>query len=402
VSEILDDLEAVARFGGEGTGVTRFSWTDELDQAYEYVAARLGELGLDIEIDVVGNLIARWHAGGGKPVVLGSHLDSVLKGGRFDGTLGVLAGLHAIRLLKERGVEPARPVWLVSFMDEDGGRFGGGMLGSRAFVGDDVSAMADRADRDGVTVREAMAAKGFDFERIPEARGVEEIGLYLELHIEQGPVLEQRGVEIGVVTQIVGTLAFRARLLGEANHAGTTPMPLRRDALAGAARVALRLREYAREHAGTTANVGSVRVEPGAFNIVPGLAEFTIDIRSATEEGFAALEPAVRATLDEIAAEEQLDVELEELHRLRPCPMAGELVETIERAAELEGASHMRMPSGAGHDAMQIGRYVPAAMIFVPSRRGISHNPDEYTSPEHCELGARVLARSLELLVGGA
>src|SRR5712692_1671329 len=231
VSALAADLEAVASFGGQATGVTRFAWSAELDAAQGWLAAELRSLGLEAEVDPAGNLIGRWTSGAGAPVLVGSHLDTVPRGGRFDGTLGVLAGLHAIRLLMERGVQPERPIWLASFMDEEGARFGTALLGSRAFVGEDLSALGDRRDEHGVSLREAMAALGFDFEQLPEARRINEVGAYLELHIEQGPVLERAGADIGVVTGIVGLIGFQARLVGEANHAGTTPMELRRDAL---------------------------------------------------------------------------------------------------------------------------------------------------------------------------
>jgi hydantoinase/carbamoylase family amidase len=235
---------------------------------------------------------------------------------------------------------------------------------------------------------------------VPEAAHVGDLGSYLELHIEQGPVLETEGVEIGIVTGIVGLIGFRARFLGEANHAGTTPMRLRRDALCGAATAVLALRDAARARDDITTNVGIISAEPGGFNVVPGAAEFTVDVRSATEEGYALLEPLVRDTLEGIASEQQLELELSEAYRLEPLPLDAELIETLERAARDEGASSMRLPSGAGHDAMEIGRHVPAAMLFVPSRSGISHSPEEFTDPEHCELGARVLARALERLLG--
>ncbi len=399
MSALAADLEAVASFGGQATGVTRFAWSAELDAAQGWLAAELRSLGLEAEVDPAGNLIGRWTSGAGAPVLVGSHLDTVLRGGRFDGTLGVLAGLHAIRLLMERGVQPERPIWLASFMDEEGARFGTALLGSRAFVGEDLSALGDRRDEHGVSLREAMAALGFDFEQLPEARRINEVGAYLELHIEQGPVLERAGADIGVVTGIVGLIGFQARLVGEANHAGTTPMELRRDALAGAARVLLALRQEALDRGEMTANVGVVSVQPGGLNIVPGVADFTIDVRSPTPEGFAQLEPLVRETLERVAAEERLAFELRETFRLEPLALDEGLVDTIEHAAELEGTRHLRLPSGAGHDAMVIGRHVPAGMLFVPSRGGVSHSPDEYSGPEHCELGARVLARALELLV---
>jgi hydantoinase/carbamoylase family amidase len=318
----------------------------------------------------------------------------VPRGGRYDGALGVLAAVEAVRRLKADGVEPRRPVWVVSFNDEEGARYQTGMLGSRSFVGElDTERWRQRG------VPEGMRQAGFDFERLSEARRANQVGAYLELHIEQGPLLERSGVEVGIVTGIVGLLGFRARFLGEANHAGTTPMELRRDALVGAARAVLALREEARARDDATANVGVISAEPGGFNVVPGAAEFSIDVRSPTPEGFARIGRFVAEALERIAQEERLGLELEETHRLDPVPLDPTLQHALERAAEREGATHLRLPSGAGHDAMVLARHVPAAMLFVPSRNGKSHCPEEYTSPEHCELGARVLARTLGELV---
>ena len=397
---ILADLDEAARFGAaDGGGITRVAWSAELHAVSEWLCARLEDLGLAAEIDPAGNVIGRWQTGEGTAVLLGSHLDTVPRGGRYDGALGVLAALDAIRSLRERGIEPKRPVWIASFMDEEGTRFRTGLLGSRAFCGEDVSGLAERPDADGITLSDGMSRLGFSYERLAEARAVDGVGAYLELHIEQGPRLERAGVDIGVVTGIVGLLSYRARLTGQANHAGTTPMDARRDALAGAARAVLALREEARAREGMTANVGIIRVEPGGFNVVPGVCEFTIDVRHATPEGFDLVQRFVRETLERIAAEERLELELAETHRLEPLAMDEGLQRTLERAAELEGASHLRMPSGAGHDAMIVGRHAPAAMLFVPSRGGVSHSPAEHTDPEHCALGARVLGRALELLV---
>ena len=398
---IAADLEAAARFGGEGTGVTRFAWSPELAAASGWLCERLRELGLSAEIDAAGNVLGKWEVGFGTAVLLGSHLDTVPRGGRYDGALGVAAALVAIRRLKEAGIEPSRPVWLASFMDEEGSRFRTGMLGSRAFAGDDLSDLGERRDRDGVSVRDAMAERGFDFDRIAEARAIDRVGAYLELHIEQGPRLEQAGLDVGIVTGIVGIASYSARFRGEANHAGTTPMELRRDALAGAARAVLALRDEARSRDGMTANVGVIAVEPGGFNVIPGACEFTIDVRSPTAEGFARAGAFVREMLARIGVEERLGLDLAEEHRLEPVPLDPELISTLELAAELEGVTSLRMPSGAGHDAMILGRHVPAAMLFVPSKGGISHSPQEHTDEADCELGARVLGRALELLVGG-
>ncbi|HJZ61977.1 MAG TPA: Zn-dependent hydrolase, partial [Miltoncostaeaceae bacterium] len=333
-------------------------------------------------------------------VLVGSHLDSVVLGGRYDGTYGVLAGLAAIRSLREEGFAPRRPIWLAAWMDEEGARFGWTFFGSRAFAGDDLEELAGRRDAGGRMLRDVMGDWGLDFDGVAAASALDGVGQYLELHIEQGPVLDERGIDLGVVTAIVGLRCFRAAMLGAANHAGTTPMSMRRDALAGAARAALALRDLARSRDDLTANVGIMRAEPGGINIVPGRAEFTVDIRSPDPGVAAGLGRLVEETLEGIAAEESLGLELEELIALPPVPMDPALQDALERACRGEGVVPLRMPSGAGHDAMILGTRVPAGMLFVPSEGGVSHSPDERTSPEHCDLGARVLARTLRELAG--
>jgi allantoate deiminase len=394
VSSLAADLEDAARIGADGGGVSRFAWTPELAQANEWLVGRLQELGLETQIDAAGNVLGRWEEGEGTAVLLGSHLDTVPRGGRYDGALGVLAALEVVRTLKREGVSLRRPLWIVSFNDEEGSRFQTGMLGSRAFIGD-----LDPEDWRRRGVADAMAAGGFDFDRLGEAKAVDRVGAYLELHIEQGPVLEQEGLDLGIVSGIAGLLGFRVRLSGEANHAGTTPMASRRDALAGAARIVLELRDEARSRGDMTANVGILTVAPGGFNVIPGTAEFTIDARAGDADAFARAERFVKETLERVAAEEQLELEVTETHRKQPTPLDPELQEVLTRAAAAEGAVARSMPSGAGHDAMVLAKQVPAAMLFVPSRAGISHSPDEYTSPEQCELGARVLARAVRALV---
>lgn len=389
-------VAALAQFGQSAYGgVTRTAWTPELFAAYGWVSERMEELGLDVEVDPAGNLIGRWNAGSGKAVVVGSHLDTVPSGGPFDGALGVVAALHAVELLQAEGLEPDRPLWIVAFMDEEGTRFDAALFGSRAFTGEDISGFGDRMDADGVSLRDAMAAAGRDLDRAGDACRVHEIAAFIELHVEQGPVLEAEGFEIGVVTSIVGLRGYRARLVGQANHAGTTPMALRRDALAGAARAVLELRELARSRANVTANIGRLRVHPGGANVVPGVVDFTIDVRATSADEIRALEDVVEDVLMRIARDEGLELELEQTFALEPLDLDPRLVAVVEQAAAGEGAIWKRMPSGAGHDAMLVGRHVPAAMIFVPSRDGISHSPDEYSSPTQAELGMRVLAAAL-------
>jgi hydantoinase/carbamoylase family amidase len=394
VSSLAADLEEAARIGAEDGGVSRFAWTPELAQANEWLVARLESLGLDTEIDPAGNVFGRWNEGEGTAVLVGSHLDTVPRGGRYDGALGVLAALDVVRTLKREGASLRRPLAIVSFNDEEGSRFQTGMLGSRAFVGD-----LDLEDWRRRGVADAMEQGGFDFERLREADAVDRVGAYLELHIEQGPVLEQEGLDLGIVSGIAGLLGFRVRLTGEANHAGTTPMASRRDALAGAAKVVLQLRDEARSRGDMTANVGILTVAPGGFNVIPGTAEFTVDVRAGDAETFARAEKLVRDMLERIAAEEQLELELAQTHRKPPTPLDPDLQKLLAEAAVDEGATARSMPSGAGHDAMVLAKRVPAAMLFVPSRAGISHSPDEYTPPEQCELGARVLARAVRALV---
>jgi allantoate deiminase len=399
VAESLDEL---GRIGADREGgVTRTAWTPELFAAYDWVAGRMRALGLEVEVDAAGNLIGRWQSGAGKAVLVGSHLDTVPSGGRLDGALGVVGGLHAIAQLQREGFVPGRPVWLAAFMDEEGTRFDGAFFGSRAFAGEDVRRLGSRADAGGTTLAEAMRARGYDIGRAGEARRIDGAHAYLELHIEQGPVLEAEGAQIGVVTSIVGQRGYRVRLRGQANHAGTTPMPLRRDAFAGAARVALELRDAARARRDVTANVGKVAVRPGGANVVPGLVDFTIDARAATPVALAGLERLVEEVVSRVAREEGLEAELEPTSSVEPLELDAALAAAVERAAAQEGASSLRLPSGAGHDAIVVGRHVPAAMIFVPSAGGISHSPAESTSAGELELGVRVLAAVLRETVGG-
>jgi allantoate deiminase len=394
---VAASLDELAKIGaGPDGGVTRVAWSAELLAAYAWVGERMRSIGLDVAVDAAGNLIGRWDVGSGPAVLVGSHLDTVPSGGRLDGVLGVVAAVHAVARLQEEGFEPERPVWIVAFMDEEGTRFDAALFGSRAFVGEDLTGLGGRVDAAGTTLRAALDERGHELERTPEANRIGEVGAYFELHIEQGPVLEAEAIEIGVVTSIVGLRGYRVRLHGQANHAGTTPMRLRRDAFAGAARIALEVREHARARENVTANVGKVAVAPGGANVVPGLADFTIDVRDATPGGLAELEAIVEESVARVARDEGLEAEVEQTFSLEPLELDSQLVDAVERAAAEEGATSRRIASGAGHDAMVIGRHVPAAMIFVPSRGGISHSPDEYSSPAEVELGMRVLAAALK------
>jgi len=398
-TSVTRDLERLSELGARGDGVRRLAWSDEHRASLDWWASRLEESGLAAELDPAGNLIGRWDCGEGDAVVLGSHLDTGPDAGRYDGALGVLGALAAVELLKAAGTEPQRPIWIASFMDEEGVRFGVSMIGSRAFVGQDVSAQLRRTDAEGVSIEDEMRRWGLDPSQIAAARAIDGVGAYLELHVEQGPVLDAAGEEIGIVTGIVGMIQARVRLDGEANHAGTTPMDVRRDPVMGMAAAALALREEAVSRGGT-ATVGAVTVEPGAFTVIPARCEFSLDFRIGSREEFDGLRELIPATVRSACEPHGLEVEIEFTDADPPVAMDEAIVAELERAAEREGAAQRRMQSGAGHDAMLIAPHVPAGMVFVPSRGGISHSPREHTEPEHCELGVRVLARALETLVG--
>jgi allantoate deiminase len=288
-------------------------------------------------------------------------------------------------------------------MDEEGARFRTALLGSRAFAGEHLGALADRRDAAGVTLADAMREAGFAFERLPEARAIGALGAYVELHIEQGRVLESAGADVGVVTGLAGILGLRVTLRGTADHAGTTPMDDRRDALAGASRLVLAVRDHAASHPGLLRmTVGTLDVRPGGFNIVPGTCELSVDVRAARAGDLERARDWLDATIERVAAEERLEAEVRETHAQPPHDFDDGVLAAIRSAAEAEGARAIELTSGAGHDAMVIGRHVPAGMLFVPSRDGISHDPREYTSPEACDVGARVLARAVHTLAQAA
>lgn len=391
-------LEQVAAIGGEEGGVNRFAWTAELLAACDWLVSRLRELGLAAEIDPAGNVIGRWAEGSGSAVLVGSHLDTVPSGGRFDGALGVLSGLEALRRLRAEGFRPSRPIWLAAFNDEEGTRFDTALFGSSAFVGEDLTELYDRPGLDGLTLREAMSEVGFDVDRIHAARSIEAVGCYLELHIEQGPRMAAQGLDTAVVTEIVGMKGYRVELRGETNHAGTTPMGARRDALAGAARLVLALRDRARDVGDMTANVGRVVIEPGGTNVVPGGVVLTVDVRAAEHERFASLDAFVREAVERAADIEQLTATVEQTYSVPPTPMDPELQRLLGAEMTAAGLAWGSMPSGAGHDAQVLARHVPTAMLFVPSEHGVSHAPAEFTSSKHRELGVQVLTSALRTL----
>ena len=395
-------LATAAEIGADPDGgVSRFAWTPQLFSATELVADWLRELGLEVAIDAAGNLIAKWDGPRAGAVMAASHLDTVPRGGWFDGALGVLAAVEAVRQLRAEGFRPERPIWIGSFMDEEGTRFGASLFGSRAFCGEDLSEALGARDRDGITVRDAMAALGYSADRLGEANQIDQVDRYLELHIEQGPVLWSGAGRVAVVEAICGVVGMKVELRGEANHAGTTPMEMRRDALAAAAEVVLALRKRAADGDRLRATVGRIAVQPGGRNVIPGRCEFTVDLRPRDQPAFDTLGTWLRTAVDEAIAGSGVEASIETEYAIAPTAMDPDTVAALEAAAADEGVEAVRMASGAGHDAMVIGRHTRAAMLFVPSRNGVSHSPEEWTDDADCELGARVLAAALRRLSAG-
>jgi beta-ureidopropionase / N-carbamoyl-L-amino-acid hydrolase len=391
---LLADLAALAKVGDTGDGGNcRLALTDEDAGGRELVVGWMRDLGLDVRIDRIGNVVAT-RAGADPtldPVMTGSHVDTVRTGGRYDGTLGVLAGLEVVRALDDAGVRTRRPLAVAFFTDEEGSRFAPDMLGSLVYVGG--MPLEDALDIVGVD----GAVLGDELERIGWAGDAAVPGpaphAYVELHVEQGPVLEEQGITIGAVTGVQGISWQELTLTGQANHAGTTPMRLRRDAGYAAARVATFVRDLAHDLGGhQVGTVGRLELHPDLVNVVAARATLTVDLRNTEHP---VLEEAERRLVDHVAAlarDEGVDVAWRRLARFEPVAFDAAVIDLVERTARGHGHSVLRLPSGAGHDAQMFARVCPTGMVFVPSRGGVSHNPAEYTEPQHLAAGAQVLA----------
>jgi len=385
-------LDAMARIGASaGGGVTRLALTEEDGRARDLLARWLHEIGLEVRMDAVGNLFGIRAGREDAPAVLvGSHLDTVVDGGRLDGSLGVLAALEAAQTLEERGIATRRPLAIVSFTNEEGVRFQPDMMGSLAFAGHlSVEQMRGAAADDGATAGECLQRIGYAGERAP---GDLPVHAFLELHIEQGPLLERAGATIGVVEGVQGLSWTEIRLRGEANHAGTTPFDARHDAGLVAAEIVAFARALSRERGpGLRATAGSLRLAPGAVNIIPGEATLTVDLRHPEEASLAAAEEALERFAAERAAREGVAIAMQRLARTFPIRFDPTLVGLVEATAHRLGRTTLRLTSGAGHDAQILAACHPAAMVFVPSRGGRSHCPQEETAPADIAAGAAVL-----------
>ncbi len=395
-SRLLERLANLAAVGAiaDTAGCSRLAFTDADREGRDLVITWMRDLGLEVSIDGIGNAVGTWVPDGVDPtlapVMTGSHIDTVATGGRYDGNLGVLAGLEVIETLLGSGFTPDRPLAVAFFSNEEGARFPPDMMGSLVYVG-------------GLGLEEALvvessdgAVVGDELDRIGYRGPAPSPGLvphgFVELHIEQGPVLEQEGVQIGVVESVQGISWTEVTIEGQSNHAGTTPMALRHDAGYGAARVATSVRELATEFGPPqVATVGAIDLHPNLVNVVAARAVLTVDLRNTDDEVLTKAEKRLTAELDHLAEAEGLSVSTRSLARFEPVHFDPAVVDLVESTAIGLGLSTRRMPSGAGHDAQMLARVCPTAMIFTPSRDGISHNPAEHTDPEDLIAGADVL-----------
>ncbi|HVE18300.1 MAG TPA: Zn-dependent hydrolase [Ilumatobacteraceae bacterium] len=391
--EALGEIGAVHGPNGE-RGCARLALTDVDREGRDLVVSWMRDLGMDVAIDAIGNVVAT--RAGSDPtaaaVMVGSHIDTVRTGGRFDGNLGVLAGLEIVETLSQHGVTTRRPIEVAFFTDEEGARFAPDMMGSLVYVGGLAveEALDVTAADDGARLGDELARIGYAGPTpVPAATFPH---AYVELHIEQGPVLEDEGTTIGVVTGVQGISWTEVTIIGQSAHAGTTPMHLRHDSLAAAARSIHEVRLIAGSHgAPQVATVGSLTVVPNLVNVIPSNVVFSIDLRNTDEPTLKEVEGEVFEACRMYAGDEGCDISMRTLARFEPVEFDVEMIDLVETTAQRLGHSTRRMPSGAGHDAQMLARVCPTSMVFVPSVNGLSHNIAEYTTPADIEAGANVL-----------
>ncbi len=396
-SRTVDELRELRELTGNEDGAQRVAWTDTWAQAKEWLSGKLAGTGVEEETDEAGNQWFTLRGASDRALLIGGHIDSVPNGGWLDGCLNVVAGVEVLRRLAEEGEQPLT-VRLVNWADEEGARFGRSLFGSSAAAGSmsDQDELRQRKDAEGVPLPDAIGAYGVDLDRALEARRqLENAAAYLELHIEQGPVLESLDLPLGVVLGTFGVERHLVTWRGQAAHAGSTPMDKRRDALAGAAKLALEIRPIAAQvGAGAVCTSGGVVTKPGIVTSVVETAEQLLDQRHLDADSLAELLRLAKEASERFAQEEDIEVEWERIWSIEPILFDAELIELADEAIhEVAGTSH-RLPSGPLHDAAEVARAgIPTVMLFVQSLRGLSHTKLEDTKPEHLELAAQALDR---------
>jgi N-carbamoyl-L-amino-acid hydrolase len=388
---LVSRLTALARIGAtpEG-GCRRLALSDEDKQGRDWLMGELQALRLDVRVDAIGNIVGILKGQEeGPAVILGSHIDTVGTGGRFDGALGVIAGVEVLAALKDAGLTPRRDMAVIAFTNEEGARFHPDMLGSYVWAGGmSVPDAHAEKDADGAVLGEELRRIGYEGAERP---GFLKAHAYLEMHIEQGPVLESEGGGLGAVTGIQAICWLELTLKGKPSHAGTTPMAHRRDPGLAAARINIFANELTKRIQGQLANSGVIRVQPGNVNVVPETVVMTLDLRNPLDAPLAEAEAAVRQFCAELSAADGIAISFRDLARFPATAFAEELIAGMEQSAAALGLPIRRMISGAGHDAQMMSRLCPTAMVFIPSIGGLSHNPAEFSTDEDMVMGANVL-----------
>jgi allantoate deiminase len=395
---LMDRLEALARFSDAADGLTRLYLSPSHTRAANALAGWMRDAGLAVRLDAVGTLIGRYEGAipGMPALLIGSHIDTVRQAGKYDGALGVLAALTAVETLSQAGERLPFAIEVIAFGDEEGVRFPSTLRGSRALAGTLDSAALDERDAGGTSVREGLVAFGADPASFAEAAYTRSTALgFVEVHIEQGPVLERMSQPVGVVTAINGARRFSVVVQGTAGHAGTSPMNMRRDSLAAAAEMILSVERIAAETRDVVATVGVVEARPGAVNVIPGETRFTIDARAPDDAARDAVVDRIDAAIEGIAARRGLAVRTTQTHVAPATNCDAKLIVALDAAARAAGHEPVHLPSGAGHDAMAMAALCPVAMLFVRCAGGISHHPAETISLKDADAAMRVLMHFL-------
>jgi allantoate deiminase len=398
--EIVGRINRLGAISETPEHLARIFLTPEHRAAADLILSWMRDAGMRAHLDAIGNVCGRYEGDGpGLPcLMLGSHYDTVRDAGKWDGPLGLITAISCVADLNRRGRRLPFAIEVVGFADEEGVRFASTLLGSRAVAGTFVESVLNTQDRAGILMREALTKFGLDPEHIgAAARARRELHAYVELHIEQGPVLEQQNLAVGVVTAISGATRLAANLTGMAGHAGTVPMALRRDALAGAAECVVATEEFCKtDQAGLVGTVGYINAMPGATNVIPGRVSFTLDVRAPTDAHRKRAVADIVRRIETIAKRRALSLQVDVTHENRTVPCAPWLKAQVAEAVSSEGFPVFELPSGAGHDGMAMIDIADVAMIFVRCRGGISHHPDEHVETADADAGARVLLRLIE------
>ncbi len=396
---LFDSLMTLGEIGQmESGGVSRLALTDLDQKGLELIAALMKDAGLKVRMDEAGNLIGRREGriADAPAVLTGSHSDTVHEGGRFDGALGILGAVEALRCMNEAGIVTDHPIEIYAYRDEEGCRFASSYSGSRIVTGKFEPERLTRADPDGISVAEALTELGLDWRLVDRAaRSPASVRAHVELHIEQGCVLERQGVPVGIVSGICASSRGRITLTGEAQHAGTTPMSMRRDPMAAAAVIIQMIENEASRTGTTVATVGRFQTLPGGVNIIPGQVEFTLDCRDLSETVRDGVLDRITAQADEICRQRDIEFDIEIYSRGTAKLCSDEVQDAIRRSCNELGISAIALPSGAGHDSGSFHDFCPMGMIFVRSVGGVSHSPAEWSTPEDCAAGTEVLYRTL-------